>query len=180
MRFCFCAAAIERILSEKFTGASSLDRESIIAHIQDCQTSDGAYSWTPWGEGHAGLTWCAVGTLRLFDRTDLVDTDRLVSWCLHRHCGGFCGRMEKFPPDTCYSFFNLGSLAHIDTDLVSLCAPTDVERFTQMCSRFGGFAKLETSTYPDVHHTYYSLAAMSLLGLWGLERLDPVLGICIN
>ena len=49
--------------------------------------------------------------------------------------------------------------------------------YIMKCSRFGGFSKLDYSEYPDILHTFYSLAALSLQGSYELLPLDPVLAI---
>ena len=43
----------------------------------------------------------------------------------------------------------------------------------------GGFAKLNYLDYPDIMHTFYSLAALSLTEKYDLCPLDPVLGLVL-
>lgn len=119
MRFVYCGVAIEKLLSG-FTEESTLDHEAILEYCKLCITHDGAFSWAPWAESHSGLTYCALGTLRMLDQMHIIEEDKLVSWICHHQCGGFTGRTEKFPPDTCYSFFNCASLSIIDPTLVNL------------------------------------------------------------
>ena len=46
-------------------------------------------------------------------------------------------------------------------------------------SLLGGFAKVPDS-YPDILHTFYSLAWLSMAGESGTEAIDPTLGLRMN
>ncbi len=77
--------------------------------------------------------------------------------------------------DTCYSFW-IGASLHllgaggiIDTHAVS--------GFASCCQYVkGGIAKVP-GAHPDVLHSYYALAGLSLAGHAGLAPLDPRFGI---
>ena len=98
MRFIYTNLAVERILSKVTEKRSGLDFKPF---IYSCQSYDGGFSWLPYGESHAGLSYCAVASLVMSGDTP-GDIDRIVQ----RQVGGFCGRIHKYP-DTCYSFWNM-------------------------------------------------------------------------
>ena len=119
MRFVYCGCVIQHILRELVkTEEDFLDRDSIIEYISSCQNYEGGFGWNPFSESHAGLTYCAVGSLKLI-KAEIPNEDLLLDFIAHRHVSGFEGRIDKYP-DTCYSFWNLGALSLIDPALVPL------------------------------------------------------------
>ena len=99
-------------------------------------------------------------------------------WCLQRQVGGFQGRVNK-DPDTCYSFWVGGSLqllgqgggflAQVDTaPLLAFHAECDFAK--------GGFSKFP-DMYPDILHSYYSVCALGLHGLWGVKPMRAELAV---
>ncbi|GAA5861615.1 hypothetical protein JCM3774_002647 [Rhodotorula dairenensis] len=97
------------------------------------------------------------------------------------HVAGFQGRANK-PTDACYSFWNTAALAILvptispKLTLLDLVDPALDRAWLLSCQHpvFGGIAR-ERQAPPDVHHTYLSLAALSLgdgtaaLNLWPLD-----------
>ena len=106
--------------------------------------------------------------------------ERLLEWLVSRQLmevNGFQGRINKVP-DTWYSFWNTASLAILDPNYPKeFVHKESIEEFIDSCRRYGGFAKLTHSSYPDILHTYYSLAFLSLMDNEGFNKLDPVLAI---
>ena len=65
-------------------------------------------------ESHGAYVFCAVGSLKILDRLDLIDKEKLGMWLSERQTvkGGFNGRPEKLP-DVCYSWWIYSSLLMI-------------------------------------------------------------------
>jgi geranylgeranyl transferase type-1 subunit beta len=106
----------------------------------------------------------------------LTSQDRLIEWLLHRQCGGVQGRINKIP-DTCYGFWIGGSLALLDS--IDFLNSEDAFEFYKDCeAEVGGFRK-NPLLRPDIVHTYYSLAYLSLTKYPGLQPLDARLGISL-
>ncbi|KAF4691938.1 hypothetical protein FOZ60_014425 [Perkinsus olseni] len=128
---------------------------------------------------HAAYTFCAVAALALLgQKADENEDWRLGHWLAERQIpkhGGFNGRPEK-APDVCYSWWItsalavLGKLHWIDSDALTgfiLRAQEEDE---------GGIAD-RPGDVPDVFHTFFGLAGLSLLdrsGSFHLRRVDPV------
>lgn len=106
-----------------------------------------------------------------------IDTCMLLEWCLQRQVtdGGFQGRRNKLS-DTCYAFWVGGVLKILGAyHLIDSCA---LRSFLLTCqSPYGGFTKFPDDRIPDIYHSYYGLAALSLLEEEGLEPLCVELGI---
>lgn len=66
VRFSYCACAISYILND-FSG---IDINALKDYIVSCVGYQGGLSWSPYGESHAGLTYCALGSLKLMDKLD--------------------------------------------------------------------------------------------------------------
>jgi geranylgeranyl transferase type-1 subunit beta len=99
----------------------------------------------------------------------------LLHWCVSRQVGGMQGRPNK-AEDTCYSFWIGGTLRllnHQDLlDEEKLC------RYVMTCQTpMGGFGKA-MGEFPDVLHSFYSMAWLSLSSQHDLKALDCTLGIC--
>ncbi|KAL6847905.1 hypothetical protein ACP4OV_022033 [Aristida adscensionis] len=198
LRFLYCAAAICSMLDD-WTGMDKLKAKD---YILNCQSYDGGFGMVPGSESHGfwvliaclcvsesgGGTFCAVAALRLmgFIQVDLasnlmgstsIDMRMLLEWCVQRQVtdGGFQGRRNK-PSDTCYAFWVGGVLKMIGAyHLIDHCA---LREFLLTCqSPYGGFTKFPGDRIPDIYHSYYGLAALSLLEEEGLEPLCAELGI---
>ncbi|KAG2595640.1 hypothetical protein PVAP13_5KG088300 [Panicum virgatum] len=184
LRFVYCAAAICSMLND-WTGMDKLKAKE---YILNCQSYDGGFGMVPGSESHGGGTFCAVAALHLmgFVQAELasnlrdsasIDIRMLLEWCLQRQVidGGFQGRRNK-PSDTCYAFWVGGVLKIIGAyHLIDHCA---LREFLLTCqSPYGGFTKFPHNRIPDIYHSYYGLAALSLLEEEGLEPLCVELGI---
>ncbi|KAH7637905.1 geranylgeranyl transferase type-1 subunit beta-like protein [Dermatophagoides farinae] len=160
IRIVYCAVAVCYILQDW----SSVNRDTIIAHIKSCQNYENAFGQTIGAEAHAGSTFCAIASLELMGQLNDVYDQRkrqlIAEWCLHRQVTGFQGRPHK-DPDTCYSFWvgatltMLNSFQFIDDQLHSEFLSTTFDYDG------GGFGKYP-DTSSDVLHTYFGLAALSL------------------
>jgi len=181
MRFVFCAAAISTMLQDW----SGVDVNVMVDFILRSQAWDGGFAQAPGLEGHGGSTFCAVAALALANRLDCLPKKRrseLEYWLLQRQgISGFQGRPDK-PPDSCYSFWVGGALAILGS--YDKCDSDMAARFVLTCqSSYGGFSKWPTSTAtPDILHTHYSLAGLSLAceqgsGSGQLREINPLLGI---
>lgn len=106
-----------------------------------------------------------------------IDVQLLLEWCLQRQAadGGFQGRRNK-PSDTCYAFWIGGVLKMIGAyHLIDHGALREFLLTCQTC--YGGFSKFPDDGLPDIYHSYYGLAALSLLGEEEVEPLCAELGI---
>lgn len=166
----------------KFLGMSdeTLERKAV-ASIHSCQCYDGGYSDSPFGESHAGLTFCCVSSLAILGRQPLNEAAR--SFLVHRQLktGGFNGRVNK-NADPCYTFWVCEALA--TGSALSLC---DVEAAAEYLASVqepitGGFAKAPEAP-PDLLHTALTVAVFALFRANGLEierpleEIDPVLSV---
>jgi hypothetical protein len=80
MRGVYCAlvvADVLNIMDEELTrGMAEL--------IVRCQTYEGGIACAPFGEAHAGYTYCGLSALILLKKTDLIDKERLLEWLTQR------------------------------------------------------------------------------------------------
>lgn len=165
IRFVFCAAAICFILDLW----ESVDVERMLRFIKSSQAYDGAFGMGPLTEAHGGCTYCALASLKMIGKLDdLPSRERLVNWCVKRQQVGFQGRIEK-DEDSCYSFWVGGSLALLGVGALidrNACAG-----FLKRCesTASGGFQKFPETRVPDILHSYFSVAGLSICGL-----LEPV------
>lgn len=185
VRFAYCAAAIHKILAQHLNNpkfSPSFNEDSLIKFYKNCISYDGGFGWAPESESHAGLTYWLIGAFKCLNRLeDLNDyKDKIVEWLVSRQwmdTNGFQGRINKIP-DTWYSFWNTASLAMIQKEYaIEFIHKESVIEFWEDCKRFGGYAKLAFSEYPDIVHTYYTLAFYSLVKNEDLNELDPLLAI---
>lgn len=168
MRFVYCACAISHMLDD-WTG---IDIPRTLDYIRRCRTWDGGIGLTPGQEGHGGSVFCATASLRLMGKLeDVLDEDlggggddtwrkELVRWCVSRQLRGMQGRPNK-QEDTCYSYWIGGSLRLLGCD--ELLDIGELRGFVLRCQTdLGGFSKLEGGYFPDLLHSFYSLAWLSI------------------
>ncbi|OAY77634.1 Geranylgeranyl transferase type-1 subunit beta [Ananas comosus] len=162
LRFVYCAAAISSMLKDW----SGMDKEKAKEYILKCQSYDGGFGLVPGSESHAKI-----------EHSTLIDVPLLVEWSLRRQAedGGFQGRLNK-PSDTCYAFWVGGVLKMLGA--YYLLDHGALRQFLLSCqSPHGGFTKFPRERIPDLYHTYYGFAALSLSGEQGLDPLCVELGI---
>lgn len=160
MRFLYCACAISHMLGDW----SGVDQEKAVAFIQSCRSWDGAIALIPGQEGHGGSTFCGIAALALMGQLETVMAENqwrqdLIRWCCTRQVGGMQGRPNK-DEDTCYSYWIGGTLRLLGRD--DLLDQAALQKYILTCqSPMGGFGKI-IGAYPDVLHSFYSMAWLSL------------------
>ena len=86
----------------------------IMCLVVACQTYEGGFGGEPnGGEAHGGYAYCALATLQLLNRVNLIDRRALRGWLTRRQQsfeGGFSGRANKLV-DGCYSFWQGAGMA---------------------------------------------------------------------
>jgi geranylgeranyl transferase type-1 subunit beta len=98
--------------------------------------------------------------------------DQLLQWCVHRQVGGMQGRPNK-AEDTCYSYWIGGTLRLLQADqLLDLPA---LREYVLSCqsTQIGGFGKV-VGAFPDLLHSFYSLAWLSLSNTTSEEEPFPI------
>ena len=64
-----------------------MNTETAVDWIMKCSNEiDGGFGSRPGSESHSGLIYCALGSLSLLGRLDLVDADSLGWWLSERQC----------------------------------------------------------------------------------------------
>lgn len=115
-----------------------------------------------------------MAALHILGRQDLFRREELAEWLVFRQLpnGGLNGRPEKLE-DVCYSWWVLSSL-HILEPSLEWISKYDLKSFILRCQDpvSGGIAD-RPGDVPDVFHTLFGLAGLSLMGLAGLEAVDP-------
>lgn len=52
--------------------------------ILNCYNYDGSFGGIPDMESHAAYVFCAIGSLKILDKLDLIDTTKLAIWLSER------------------------------------------------------------------------------------------------
>ena len=148
--------------------------ESVGDYIASCQTYEGGIACVPFGEAHAGYTYCGLASLLLIGEESKIDIKKLLEWAVNRQLsleGGFNGRINKLV-DSCYNFWQ-GALA----ELVDICMKGKanyrgewlynqkaVQGYTLICcqSDKGGLIDKPTKSV-GLYHTCYSLSGLSVM-----------------
>ncbi|KAF9940345.1 hypothetical protein BGZ65_007236 [Modicella reniformis] len=171
-RFIFCAMNCLSLL--KRLDDKRLNLPKIIEYIVRCRNFDGGFGNSPGGESHAAQVYVCVGTLTILGALHHVDVEQLGSWLSERQlkCGGLNGRPEKME-DVCYSWWVLSSLSMLKR--VHWIDGAKLTRFIldSQDSETGGIAD-RPGNMPDIFHTNFGIAGLSLLGYPGLVAIDPV------
>lgn len=179
LRFVYCSLAICSILND----SSSVDVSNAIKFISNCFNYDGAFGQNPGTESHGGSTYCAIASLSLLDKLNLVLEEKklklLERWAVNRQTnGGFQGRPNK-DPDTCYSFW-LGATLSIMGSLNRMNKEKNRDFILNNANLLtGGFSK-NMESIPDPMHTCLSLCGLSLIGEETLNPINPALNITIR
>ena len=171
LRGCYCALVVADILG-------LLPDEELTAGMGDfiasCQTYEGGISWNPYGEAHAGYTFCGLASMILLGEAHKLDMNRLIEWTTNRQLeieGGFNGRVNKLV-DSWYNFW-IGSVFElIDIALEGkgninggewLNNQLALQGYTIFCCQNSeGGLKDKPRKHVDVYHTMYSLAGTSI------------------
>lgn len=172
-RFSYCAASCLTLLGM----IDRIDLNKATEYVLACQNFDGGFGGVPGAESHAAYTFCSIGYLGVTKQLNLINPETTCEWLAARqtHLGGFNGRPEKLA-DVCYSwwvlscFYMMGKEDYIDRELlidfILKCQdPTD-----------GGIGDRPGNTN-DVFHTFFGLAALSLMRYGDLKEIDPFFAI---
>ncbi|KAF5282110.1 hypothetical protein FQR65_LT14428 [Abscondita terminalis] len=174
MRFLFMAANVSYLLKDW----SAIDVTKAVEFIQSSISYDHGIAQGPDLESHGGSTYCAVATLALCNKLDVLDKAQvggLSRWLLNRQVTGFQGRPNK-PIDTCYSFWVGAALKILDAFHLSNYEDNRSFVLATQNNIVGGFSKW-VNTFCDPLHTYLGLAGLSLMGENGLNEIVPMLNI---
>ncbi|KAI0336425.1 rab geranylgeranyltransferase [Cubamyces sp. BRFM 1775] len=169
-RFLFCAVNALSLLGH----LHELDVEKTVGYIRQCRNFDGGFGARAGAESHAAMVFVCVAALAILDRLDEVDQDTLGWWLAERQLpnGGLNGRPEKLE-DVCYSFWVLSAMAILNK-IPWINADKLTEFILSAQDLEGGGIADRPGDQPDVFHTNFGVAGLSLLGYPGLEDLDPV------
>ncbi|CAI2371079.1 unnamed protein product [Moneuplotes crassus] len=170
LRACYCALIIADILG--FLPDPDLT-EGMSDLIASCQTYEGGIACNPYGEAHAGYTYCGLSCMILLGEVDKLNLDRLIEWAVNRQLemeGGFNGRINKLV-DSCYNFWmgaifemvDMATKGKANIDGQWLCSQLALQGYSIFCcqSSEGGF-KDKPRKGVDVYHTMYALAGTSI------------------
>ncbi|KAH7912545.1 terpenoid cyclases/protein prenyltransferase alpha-alpha toroid [Hygrophoropsis aurantiaca] len=185
LRMVYCAFAISSMLDDW----SGVNLPRALEFIASCRSYEGGYGQTPFGESIGGTTYCALASLHLANKGDVLpaaDRQKTIRWLVQNQqesTGGFRGRTNK-DADACYCFWCGASLSILEVEEV--VNEQALASFFASCQfKFGGIAKAP-GDHPDPYHTYLSLAALALYTpeeehgrgpstSWKLDPLDPLL-----
>ncbi|KAJ2081261.1 Rab geranylgeranyltransferase [Coemansia sp. RSA 988] len=180
-RFAFIAVAILSF----FGALSRLDGDRIVEYVKQSMNYDGGFGSGPGGESHAAQVYTCLACLAILGRLDVVDRERLSAWLAERQLpsGGFNGRPQKLE-DVCYSWWVLSSLRILGRVHWVDCSRVCDFVVDAQDPDAGGIAD-RPGNVPDVYHTCFGIAGLSLAGFKGcpLKDVDPVYCMpveCIN
>lgn len=159
MRFVYCVVATSYILNDW----SGINIDRCLHFIRRSMSHEGAFGQCPGAEAHGGSTYCALASLKLMNKLDMLtkqEKDTLTRWCLNRFDHGFAGRPNK-DLDVCYSFWIGACLVILEafhfvdqTSLLDFMLSAQEER--------GGLGKVP-QYFPDLLHTYLGIASMAFI-----------------
>ncbi|KAF2071018.1 hypothetical protein CYY_007661 [Polysphondylium violaceum] len=169
-RFSFVAILALSLLGH----LDKINQDKAVEFINKCKNFDGGYGSIPGAESHAGQIYTCVGALAILNRLDTIDIDNLGWWLCERQLpnGGLNGRPEK-SSDVCYSWWVVSSLSTIDR--LDWIDNDKLKTYILKCqdNETGGVAD-KPGDMPDVFHTFFGIAGLSLMGYFDLEHIDPV------
>eukprot|EP00913_Durusdinium_trenchii_P003410 g3157.t2 len=176
VRFAYCALSSLTILD----ALDQIDVDACVDWILRCMNYEGSFGPVPRAESHAAYVFCAVQALALVDALEAVDVDRLGWWLCERQTpsGGFNGRPEKARPfskrwkeEAAVVWWILSALVTLDrahwidmeklADFIAL-AQDQEEILGSRGAEDGGIAD-RPGDVPDVFHTFFGLAGLSLM-----------------
>ncbi|OJA20093.1 hypothetical protein AZE42_07714 [Rhizopogon vesiculosus] len=187
-RFLYCAVSALSLLGR----LHELDVEKTVEYIQRCRNFDGGFGAIAGAESHAAQVFVCVAALAILDRLEEIDQPALCWWLSERQLpnGGLNGRPEKLEDvsfrtticsavsiiplfQVCYSFWVLSALSILGK--LTWIDASKLEAFILSAqeTESGGIAD-RPGDVPDVFHTLFGIAGLSLLGYPALMDLDPV------
>jgi len=175
LRFVYSACVSCYILDDW----GDIDKDMIVAYIQNCQRYDYSFAMEPGCESHGSACYLAVASLWLMGRLDeLRHRDELIDWLINLQALGFCGRPNK-EEDSCYTFWIGGTLELLGV-LDEVVELKHCRMFVMDCEgERGGFSKwINCDT--DPYHTHHSLCGLSILNMDPLAKIHPAFGITMK
>ncbi|CAI2376423.1 unnamed protein product [Moneuplotes crassus] len=168
-RFSYTAISLLTLLNKM----DLIDVKKARDFILLCNNIDGGYGAIPDAESHAAYTFCCIGALAILGDLDLVDNENLGIWISQRQTlqGGFNGRPEKLP-DVCYSWWVMSACYNIEQEnLINL---ESLKKYILHCQDpdMGGIGD-RPGNEVDVFHTYFGIAALSLMKEYDLKPICP-------
>ena len=147
--------------------------KGIVDNIKNCQTFEGGLGPEPYCEAHGGYSYCGIATLVLLKRLNAIDIESFLRWLVNRQMtkeGGFNGRTNKLV-DSCYSFWQ-GSIFNMiymgdnkfTYDMELLYDQLSLQAYIVFACQnmsVGGLMD-KPGKYPDLFHTNYATAGLSL------------------
>ncbi|CAH8675380.1 hypothetical protein MS3_00003736 [Schistosoma haematobium] len=160
VRGAYCATAVAKLtgLLRKHPDLF----ESTAEWVASCQTYEGGFGGQPGLEAHGGYAFCAVATLCLLGRSDLINLPRLLYWVSHRQMateGGFQGRTNKLV-DSCYSFWQGAIFPIVEellwlsgdpalNDIDTLFNPSALQEYILLCCQKVSYTRPGLSVHAD-------------------------------
>jgi protein farnesyltransferase subunit beta len=169
LRATYCALTVAYVLN-------ILDDElieGVVDNIKLCQTFEGGLGPEPYCEAHGGYSFCGIATLVILNKLEEINTRSFLRWLVNkqmRHEGGFQGRTNKLV-DSCYSFwqgavFNLLVMSdkkYYSHDKELLYDQLALQAYILFaCQNEGGGLMDKPGKRPDLFHTNYATAGLSL------------------
>lgn len=194
MRFLYCACAISYMLNDW----SGLDKDLAVKYIMDSIGYEYGFGQGPGQESHGGSTYCAIASLALLNRLDVVgiydhenntvgygsppenvseEGMKLIQWLVQKQVSGICGRTNKYQ-DSCYSWWVGASLQLLGC--FEFLDEIHLRGFIMMCKDdIGGFGKSPDAS-TDFLHTYFSLCGLAFLDEPDIQKAHCGLGISLR
>ncbi|CAG7681825.1 unnamed protein product [Allacma fusca] len=175
VRAAYCA-----IVAAKLTNIYSPELfEGTAEWVVTCQTYEGGFSGYPGMEAHGGYSFCALATLLLLKREQLMNSKSLVRWLAFRQMsleGGFQGRTNKLV-DGCYSFWQGACFSLLtkrlllpleredDSEVLEkewLYNPIALQEYILLCCQHSLGGLIDKPGKPrDFYHTCYTLSGLA-------------------
>ncbi|KAL0216453.1 hypothetical protein P9112_008637 [Eukaryota sp. TZLM1-RC] len=163
MRFVYCACVVCDVIS----CWECLDQNLLSSYIMTCLNIDGGFGATPYGESHAGSTFCAIASLFLMNKLDLITSvkRRILRFLHGLQTQGLHGRLAK-ADDSCYTYWVGATVAILDPDSLHLFKQSNLIDFISTCThqvsqspRAVAVAK-NPESLPDPMHASLGLAGL--------------------
>ena len=177
-RFSYCALSCLSLLSSLHL----IDLPLALRFIAQCRNFDGGFGAVPGAESHSGQIFVCVAALAVGGALEggkgegggIVDAGVLGWWLAERQLavGGLNGRPEK-KPDVCYSWWVLSSLSMLRRMHWIDGAALGQFVLSSQDGEEGGISD-RPGNMADPFHTFFGIAALSLLGYRPLQAIDPV------
>ncbi|CRH01109.1 geranylgeranyltransferase, putative [Plasmodium relictum] len=183
-RFVYSAVSCLTILNK----LNLVSTEKISSYLlSNYDLNENGFSWVSGNEPHAASVFCCVATLFLIQKLYLINEKKVADWLSLRQTsnGGFNGRAEKLT-DTCYSWWIFSSL--IVLKRYKWINKNALKNYILLCQDLdnGGISD-NPDCLPDICHTFFGLAALSLIDnlnqlekKLSLKEMHPVYAIPLN